>query len=70
MKIYVVNKELSSAHGTNVLYFQGVMVYMRPVEMNNHFSQVNAMNTCNYILHILHVIIYYNYFYLLSCRFK
>ena len=36
MKIYVVNKELSSAHGTTavVLQFQGVMVYMRPVEMN------------------------------------
>ena len=35
MKIYVVNKELSSAHGTTavVLQFQGVMVYMRPVEM-------------------------------------
>ena len=32
MKIYVVNKELSSAHGTTavVLQFQGVMVYMRP----------------------------------------
>ena len=36
MKIYVVNKELSSAHGTTavVLQFQGVMVYMRPIEMN------------------------------------
>ena len=36
MKIYVVNKELSSAHGTTavVLQFQGVMVYVRPVEMN------------------------------------
>ena len=37
MKIYVVNKELSSAHGTTavVLQFQGVMVYMRPVEMKS-----------------------------------
>ena len=36
MKIYVVNKELSSAHGTTavVLQFQVVMVYVRPVEMN------------------------------------
>ena len=36
MKSYVVNKELSSAHGTTavVLQFPGVMVYMRPVEMN------------------------------------
>ena len=35
MKIYVVNKELSSAHGTTAvaLQFQGVTVYMRP-EMN------------------------------------
>ena len=38
MKIYVVNKELSSAHGTTavVLQFQGVKVYMRPVEMNRN----------------------------------
>ena len=42
MKIYVVNKELSSAHGTTavvVLQFQGVMVYMRPVEMNALWDQ-------------------------------
>ena len=55
MKIYVVNKELSSAHGTTavVLQFEGVMVYMRPVEMNlkviiriYHFSPFLVASTC------------------------
>ena len=44
MKIYVVNKELSSAHGTTavVLQFQGVMVYMRPVEMNTNKKAITG----------------------------
>ena len=50
MEIYVVNKELSSAHGTTavVLQFQGVMVYMRPVEMN-YATFVNCA-LINYVL--------------------
>ena len=44
MEIYVVNKERSSAHGTAavVLQFQGVMVYMRPVEMNKQQTKVRG----------------------------
>ena len=45
MKIYVVNKELPSAHGTTavVLQFPGVMVYMRPVEMNDFVSHALSL---------------------------
>ena len=48
MKIYVVNKELSSAHGTTavVLQFQGVMVYMRPVEMNRRPLVIASRKWC------------------------